>query len=130
MKAVINAALLGLAVTGGAIASPSSPTPASPVTLSTCRFYVFTADAFYGELTLSRERTLWVTFKNTGDETLTAITFEAVKNGERLVVEDKGSFSRGASITHQLIGYSTDLHGGLELASRGGPESCKVIAAR
>jgi hypothetical protein len=130
MKTIINITLLGLAVTGAALASPTYPTPASPVALSTCRFYVFTADAVYGDLTMSRLRTLWVTFKNTGDVTLTAITFEAIKNGERLVVEDKGSFSRAASITHQLIGYSTDLHGGLELASRGGPDSCKVIAAR
>jgi hypothetical protein len=90
---------------------------------------VFTADAFYGELSLSRERTLWVTFKNTGDVTLTDVTFDAVKDGEHLVVEDKGSFSRGVSITHQLIGYSTDLRGGLEHTSRGGSDSCKVAAA-
>lgn len=126
---VINALLLGLAVTGPAIASPTTPTVAGSVTLSTCRFDVFAADAFYGELTLSRERTLWVSFKNTGDVTLTDITFDAVKDGERLVVEDKGRFSRGALITHQLIGYSTDIRGGLEHTRIGGPDSCKVTAA-
>jgi hypothetical protein len=130
MKTVINALLLGLAATGAAIASPTSPVVASPVTVSTCRFDVFTADAFYGELTLSRERTLFVTFENTGDATLTDVTFDAVKNGERLVVEDKGSFRRGAVITHQLIGYSTDIRGGLEHTRRGGSDSCRVIAAR
>ena len=129
MKTLINALFLGLAATGAALASPTSPTVASPVTVSTCQFDVFTADAFYGELTLSRERTLSVTFKNTGDVTLTDITFEAVKNGERLVVEDKGNFSRGALITHQLVGYSTDLRGGLGHTTSGGADSCQVIAA-
>jgi hypothetical protein len=129
MKTVINALLLGLATTGAALASPMSPRLASPVTVSTCRFDVYTADAFSGDLILSRERTLWVTFKNTGNVTLTDITFDAVKNGERLVVEDKGNFSRGVVITHQLIGYSTDLHGGLGYATPGGVDSCKVSAA-
>jgi hypothetical protein len=130
MKTVFNALLLGLAATSAAIASPTSPAAASPVTVSTCRFNVFTPDAFSGELTLSRQRTLWVTFKNTGDVTLTDITFDAVKDGERLVVEDKGNFRRGALITHQLIGYSTDLRGGLGHTTSGGAESCKVIEAR
>lgn len=130
MKTVVSTMLLGLAATSTASASPASPTVANPVTLSTCRFDVFAADGFYGELSLSRERTLWVTFKNTGDVTLTAITFDAVKDGEHLVVVDKGRFSRGTSITHQLIGYSTDRRGGLEHTSRGGSDSCKVTAAR
>jgi hypothetical protein len=130
MKTLVSTILLALAATSAAIASPTSPTVASPVAISTCRFDVFTADGFYGELSLSRERTLWVTFKNTGDVTLTAITFDAVKDGEHLVVVDKGRFSRGASITHQLIGYSTDLGGGLEHTSPGGSDSCKVTAAR
>lgn len=130
MKTVISALFLGLAVTGAAIASPTASMVASPVTLSTCRFDVYTADPFYGELTLSRERTLWVTFKNTGDVTLTDITFAAVKDGERLVVEDKGTFRRGALVTHQLTGYSTDLHGGLGHTEFDGADSCEVIAAR
>jgi putative ABC transport system permease protein len=51
---------------------------------------------------VTRERTLWVTFKNTGDVTLTDITFDAVKDGERLVVEDKGTFRRGAVIIQPM----------------------------
>jgi hypothetical protein len=132
MKTSINALLLSLAVTGTAIASPTAPMVTSPVSISTCRFDVFVADGFNGELTLTRERTLWVTFKNTGNTTLTDITFAAVKDGERLVVEDKGQFSRGASVTHQLVGYSTDLGGGLQhtAAITNGIDSCMVLAAR
>lgn len=116
-------AALALAVQAGtpAVAGPE----AAPITLTACRFFVYTPDAFNGDRQSSRLRTLWVTFRNTGDAPVTAVTFSAVEHGEHLIVTDVGRFSKGATVTHQLEGYST---GSLELGP--GKDTCKVLATR
>jgi hypothetical protein len=127
MKRLLFSVLLALAGRTNAIAAPV----AAPIAVTDCRFYVFTADAFFGEMTAGRTRTLWVTFTNTEDAPIMAVTFDAIKSGEHLVVTDKGHFSRGATITHQLLGYSTDTSGGLDNAATGpGLDSCKVAAVQ
>lgn len=126
-RRLLLTALLALSVGTNAIADQAS----APVTVTDCRFYVFAADAFFGELTASRARTLWVTFENTEDAPITAVTFDATKDGEHLVVTDKGHFSKGATITHQLLGFSTDSSGGLGNAARGqGVDACNVAAVQ
>jgi hypothetical protein len=125
MKPFIFSVLLALAGGTNAIAAP----PAAPIAVTDCRFYVFTADAFFGEMTAGRTRTLWVTFKNTDDAPITAVTFDATKDGEHIVVTDKGRFNKGATITHQLLAYSTDAGGGLDTATSGpGLDTCNVAA--
>jgi hypothetical protein len=127
MKRLLLIALLALAGGTNAIADPAT----TPIAVADCRFYVFAADAFFGEMTASRTRTLWVTFENTGDAPITAVTFDAINDGEHLVVTDTGHFSKGATITHQLLGFSTDTGGGLSNATRGqGVDSCAVAAVQ
>jgi hypothetical protein len=122
MKILLTALSLALLTgTAGAAGRPDS----GPVALSTCRFFVYTPDAFNGDRQPTKLRTLWVTFENTGDAPITDITFSAVDHGERLVVTDKGRFSKGALITHQLDGYSTG-----RLDTSFGPDRCKVTSAR
>jgi hypothetical protein len=104
MKYALVLMVLGLATA----ATPMAASASSPVNVTECRFPVYTADAFSGELTASRERSLWVTFRNTGDAQISEITFDAFKNGEHLSVIDKGHFRRGAVVSHQLSGYSTE----------------------
>jgi hypothetical protein len=97
----------------------------SPISISSCRFSVFTVDAFSGDLTQSRLRTLAVAFRNTGSVPVTAVTFTAVNRGERLVVTDKGMFRTGALVKHELTGYSSTIEGDLM-----GAQSCKVTATQ
>jgi hypothetical protein len=120
MKILLTALSLALLTGSAAMARPES----GPIALSTCRFFVYTPDAFNGDRQPTQSRTLWVTFENTGDTPITAITFSATDHGERLVVTDKGRFSKGALVTHQLEGYST---GRLDLSP--GPDRCKVTSA-
>jgi hypothetical protein len=97
----------------------------SPISIISCRFSVFTVDAFSGDLTQSRVRTLAVVFRNTGSVPVTAVTFTAVNHGERLVITDKGVFRSGALIKHELTGYSSTIEGDLT-----GAQSCKVTATQ
>lgn len=121
MKTLLAALALAL-VTGSTALAETQP---APVDLTACRFSVYAPDAFNGARQGTYLRTLWVTFKNTGDVPIAAITFDAVKLGEHLVVTDVGKFSPGVTVTHQLQGYSTGL---LQLGP--GPDTCTVSATR
>jgi hypothetical protein len=120
-KFVVVAAVMTVCCRESALADSAH----SPISIINCRFSVFTVDAFSGNLTQSRLRTLAVAFRNTGSVPVTAVTFTAVNRGERLVVTDKGVFRSGALIKHELTGYSTTIEGDLT-----GTQSCKVTATQ
>lgn len=94
----------------------------SPIKISECRFPVFTVDAYSGELSTTQWGKLWVNFQNTGDGAITAVTFDAVHAGEHLVLTDKGRFTKGADVKHELVGVAKDWHGDPGL------NSCNVTA--
>jgi hypothetical protein len=121
MKCIVAAAVMTVCCRESAFADSTH----SPISISSCRFSVFTVDAFSGDLTQSRLRTLAVAFRNTGSVPVTSVTFTAVNHGERLVVTDKGMFRSGALIKHDLTGYSSTLEGDLT-----GAQSCKVTATQ
>jgi hypothetical protein len=121
VRLCILATLLAIATQTVAIADPVAP----PIVLNDCRFNAFAPSARVGYLNLSSLRDLWVDFQNTGDAPIAAITFDATKYGEHLVVTDTGHFAKGATVTHQLTGTSTKA-----LGDDRDLDSCKVIAVR
>ena len=101
-----------------------SETPAVPIALNDCHFAAFTTSARSSDINTPLSRALWVDFRNTGTATITSLTFDAVKSGQHLVITDKGRFSTGATVTHQLVGYATPWTG-----DDWNRDSCKVVAA-
>src|ERR1700723_2430563 len=81
--------------------------PSAPIALNDCHFAAFTTSARSSDINIPLSRALWVDFRNTGTATITSLTFDAVKSGQHLVITDKGRFSTGATVTHQLVGYAT-----------------------
>jgi hypothetical protein len=102
----------------------SGPAPTSPVVLNDCFFSAFVRTARNGDPNITALRELQVNFRNAGSATITAVTFDAVKDGEHIVVTDKGRFTNGATINHQLLAYATAWTGG------SWDNFCKVTAAQ
>lgn len=121
MRLFLTITLLALVAGTAASAEPG----ASPIVLNDCQFAASPPSARRGDPNVTRTRALWVDFRNTGNTTITALTFDAVKGGEHLVVTDKGRFTKGATVTHQLLGLATEWTG-----ADWDLDSCKVSVAQ
>lgn len=92
--------------------------------MNDCHFAAFTTSARSSDINTPLSRALWVDFRNTGTETITSLTFDAVKNGQHLVIIDQGRFTPGATVTHELVGHATPWTG-----VDWNLDSCKAVAA-
>jgi hypothetical protein len=119
-RAFLFTILIGLASRMAASAEP----PTVPIALNDCHFAAFTTSAHDSDINTPLSRALWVDFRNTGTATITSLTFDAVRNGQHLVITDKGRFTPGATVTHELVGYATPWTG-----DDWNKDSCKAVAA-
>jgi hypothetical protein len=120
MRALLFTALIALVSKTAASAEP----PVAPIVLNDCHFAAFTTSARSSDINIPLSRALWVDFRNTGTATITSLTFDAVKNGQHLLITDKGRFSPGATVTHELVGYATPWTG-----ADWNLDSCRAVAA-